>query len=275
MKTIMDGGDNDMRMIIPMMMMMNNRGSSGGTGQDMMMPMMMMMMMFAGRKKPKREREKEGESHWSYDGNSGPAYWGDLFPQCNGLSQSPIDISTNNVSPISEPSPLTFSNYNEGNKDLKNKGTSVLLDFEDDADFGILRGGPLEGAYKILQLHFHWGKDDTRGSEHTVDGREYPLELHVVHTKDPMNTPFGLAVTGFFFDIDSDENDNEALAPMIDAFSDIQTVDSKINFAQSGFRLGELMEPVAPISEATTPYSAYSGSLTTPACNKVVQSINF
>merc|ERR1719474_2499424 len=108
MMTIMDGGDNDMRMIIPMVMMMNNRGSSGGTGPDMMMPMMMMMMI-AGRKKPKREREKEGESHWSYDGNSGPAYWGDLFPRCNGLSQSPIDISGNNVSPISEPSPLTFS----------------------------------------------------------------------------------------------------------------------------------------------------------------------
>jgi len=280
MMTIMDGGDNDMRMMIPMMMMMNNRGSSGGTGPDMMMPMIMMMMI-AGRKKPKREREreKEGEPHWSYEGNSGPAYWGDLFPECNGLSQSPIDISTDNISPISEPSPLTFSNYNEGNKDLKNKGTSVVLDFEDDADVGILSGGPLEGDYKIRQLHFHWGKDDSRGSEHTVDSREFPLELHVVHTKggveDPMNTPFGLAVTGFFFEIDSDEKDNEALAPMIDAFSDIQTAGSKINFAQSGFRLGELMEPVAPISGAAAHYSAYSGSLTTPACNEVVQWINF
>ena len=34
----------------------------------------------------------------------------------------------------------------------------------------------------------------------------YPLELHVVHVKvgeaDPLNTPKGLSVTGFFFEVD-------------------------------------------------------------------------
>ena len=37
-------------------------------------------------------------------------------------------------------------------------------------DVGLLTGGPLEGEYKILQLHFHWGATDTLGSEHTLDG---------------------------------------------------------------------------------------------------------
>ena len=37
-------------------------------------------------------------------------------------------------------------------------------------DVGVLSGGPLEGEYKILQLHFHWGSDDSRGSEHTLNG---------------------------------------------------------------------------------------------------------
>ena len=41
----------------------------------------------------------------------------------------------------------------------------------------MLRGGPLSGEYQMLQLHFHWGGDDTRGSEHTIDGKEYPLEV--------------------------------------------------------------------------------------------------
>ena len=38
-------------------------------------------------------------------------------------------------------------------------------------DVGILSGGHLTGEYQILQLHFHWGADDTKGSEHTLDGQ--------------------------------------------------------------------------------------------------------
>ena len=75
---------------------------------------------------------------------------------------------------------------------------------------GRLTGGPLSGEYQVLQLHFHWGKDDTRGSEHTYDGREYPIELHVVHVRSDLAddvatalaTTHGLAVTGFMFEVD-------------------------------------------------------------------------
>ena len=44
-------------------------------------------------------------------------------------------------------------------------------------------GTPLEADSKFLlwQFHFHWGKDDTQGSEHTVNGREFPMEVHFVH----------------------------------------------------------------------------------------------
>ena len=37
-------------------------------------------------------------------------------------------------------------------------------------DVGILSGGHLQDDYQILQLHFHWGADDSKGSEHTLDG---------------------------------------------------------------------------------------------------------
>lgn len=33
-------------------------------------------------------------------------------------------------------------------------------------------GGDLHGKYRFLQLHFHWGRDPTEGSEHTIDGRK-------------------------------------------------------------------------------------------------------
>ena len=38
-------------------------------------------------------------------------------------------------------------------------------------DVGILSGGHLQDDYQILQLHFHWGADDSKGSEHTLDGK--------------------------------------------------------------------------------------------------------
>ena len=30
-------------------------------------------------------------------------------------------------------------------------------------------------------FHFHWGKTDDYGSEHTFNGQHYPLEAHFVH----------------------------------------------------------------------------------------------
>jgi carbonic anhydrase len=36
-----------------------------------------------------------------------------------------------------------------------------------------LRGGGLNNPYVFKQLHFHWGSDDTHGSEHLVDSNPY------------------------------------------------------------------------------------------------------
>ena len=40
-----------------------------------------------------------------------------------------------------------------------------------------LSGGPLGGTYKLVHFHMHWGKDDSKGSEHTVDGKSYAAEV--------------------------------------------------------------------------------------------------
>lgn len=34
-----------------------------------------------------------------------------------------------------------------------------------------ISGGPLNGAYEFAQLHFHWGENDTIGSEDLIDGQ--------------------------------------------------------------------------------------------------------
>lgn len=40
-----------------------------------------------------------------------------------------------------------------------------------------LSGGGLPDVYHTVQVHFHWGGVATNGSEHTVDGRRYPMEV--------------------------------------------------------------------------------------------------
>ena len=32
--------------------------------------------------------------HWGYGADNGPAVWGEHFPGCNGLSQSPINLDS-------------------------------------------------------------------------------------------------------------------------------------------------------------------------------------
>ena len=67
------------------------------------------------------------------------------------------------------------------------------------------RGGPLKSNYTFHQLHFHWGEDNEKGSEHRINGKSFPMEMHIVHlnndTDNPMFTDRGVSVLGFFFQI--------------------------------------------------------------------------
>ncbi|CAK5035252.1 unnamed protein product [Meloidogyne enterolobii] len=70
----------------------------------------------------------------------------------------------------------------------------------------ITRGG-LKGKYVLLQYHFHWAVDHLEGSEHCIDDKYYPVELHLVHVKEgytlaeDLEKPDGIAVVGFFMKI--------------------------------------------------------------------------
>lgn len=44
-----------------------------------------------------------------------------------------------------------------------------------------LKGGPLQDKFRLCQFHFHWGESNAWGSEHTVDRKLFPAEVHT-HT---------------------------------------------------------------------------------------------
>ncbi|WAR15737.1 CAH2-like protein [Mya arenaria] len=86
-----------------------------------------------------------------------------------------------------------------------NNGHTVQVDLNDQSM--MISEGGLEGTYVAAQLHFHWGADNTRGSEHAINGRHYPMEMHIVHYNRKygnftaaLKREDGLAVLGFFFE---------------------------------------------------------------------------
>jgi carbonic anhydrase len=76
-----------------------------------------------------------------------------------------------------------------------------------------LEGGPLNGVYEFAQFHFHWGDNDTLGSENLLGSKSFAMELHVVmykkiyrNARAAIEHSDGLAVLAFFFEVSSQPN---------------------------------------------------------------------
>ena len=108
------------------------------------------------------------------------------------------------------------------------------------------------GTFKPLQFHFH------APSEHTVDGKTYNLEMHVVHLYE--DGSLGSAL-GIFFDIvDGGSTASQFLTELApNLVTEEGTITGPVNFAS--FLGGVDM----------TNYYAYNGSLTTPPCTEGVK----
>ena len=71
-----------------------------------------------------------------------------------------------------------------------------------------MSGGPLTGTYVFEQLHFHWGKNDSEGSEDLINNHSFAMELHGVFykgiyksMKEAIKHKDGLAVLAYFFEV--------------------------------------------------------------------------
>jgi len=130
---------------------------------------------------PFDEKFKYGETKGDF---LGPSEWGRRWPQCDGRRQSPINIRTRRaINRRYRPLIMTFDTWRGlVTGTLKNTRHYPMLEI-DEGRGAKLRGGPLRGTYTLKQFHFHFGCANSRGSEHTRNGRRFSGELHLVFKK--------------------------------------------------------------------------------------------
>lgn len=109
--------------------------------------------------------------------------WVKHHRNCNGLRQSPIALSTKNSIENQEARKLEIRRFNEKpmRVEIENNGHTVhvKLFFRKQGKARIL-GGPLIGSYLVEEIHWHWGENDEKGSEHVLDDKRYSAEMHIV-----------------------------------------------------------------------------------------------
>jgi len=177
---------------------------------------------------------------WGYDSQSlmdilKPDDWENLSTDAavcgSGNSQSPIDIVTADAkTPTTDPGALTTTMFDmDITGALANTGR-VLRWF---AVWGLgkptISGGPLgTKVYGLSHIDFHFGSTNTKGSEHTMDGSQSPMEMQMVFFRSDfadntaaLNSGDGdaLATISQLFEIDT--TTNAGLTPIHDVINDI------------------------------------------------------
>ncbi|MGZ3158774.1 MAG: carbonic anhydrase [Burkholderiaceae bacterium] len=194
-----------------------------------------------------KSKEKSAEAgqhaqHWSYDGEDGPQQWGKLNPawaQCeSGKRQSPIDIQ-NGIKVDLEP--IKFE-YQPVHFKVTDNGHTIQVDLEPGNRI-MLTGH----AYELLQFHFH------RPSEERVNGKGYPMVVHLVHKGDDGK----LAVVALLVD--------EGVANAI-----IQNVWNNLPLEKKDPVVPTGLIDVSQLLPMARDYYTYMGSLTTPPCSEGV-----
>jgi carbonic anhydrase len=191
--------------------------------------------------------------HWSYEGESGPSNWSRLasdYAACAaGRSQSPIDIVAPAAGSIAElrsafpPAELEIERH-EHSADAIDNGHTIQVNYS--------RGDTLtvgDERFDLVQYHFH------APSEHTVAGKHWPMEMHLVH----QSATGKLAVIGVLIE---EGANNAAFEPIWSGLPEEKGVER--HFENVAIHVDDLL----PKERASY---RYEGSLTTPPCSEDVE----
>ncbi|XP_051627657.1 carbonic anhydrase 3-like isoform X2 [Manacus candei] len=206
------------------------------------------------------------QSVWGYDSDNGPERWHENYPLAKGDKQSPIEINSKDVQHDSS-LPTWHASYDPGAaKTILNNGRTCRVVFDDTFDRSVLRGGPLTGAYRLRQLHLHWGSSDDHGSEHVIDGVKYAAELHMVHWNPKhgnfagaLKQPDGVAVIGIFLKVG--KTPKPEMKRILEEIDNIKTKGKEAPFQH--------FDP-SILFPKSRDYWTYHGSFTTPPCEECI-----
>lgn len=183
---------------------------------------------------------------WSYEGEGAPARWAELDPAfatcAKGTRQSPVDFPGHLTRGSSKAPPLPH--WDPVPVRVTNNGHFVMI--EDTAPSSFVFEGT---TYALKQFHFHVP------SEHTIDGRAYDAEMHLVH-KSADGKTLVIAV------LLQRGPENELLKPFFSAMPVFARPDPVVVPGQT-IDLSTLL-PKSPS------YIRYDGSLTAPPCTEGV-----
>ncbi|KAL1545809.1 carbonic anhydrase [Salvia divinorum] len=197
-----------------------------------------------------QEVENEREFDYGEKSEKGPKKWGTMKKEwgaCNnGTLQSPIDMSNERVKIISKPENRI---YKVGNATVKNRGHDIQIEWSGGAGSVFINGTD----YPLRYAHWH------SPSEHTINGRRYDMELHLVHLNTDPNVINRIAVVGILYKIGTPD---QFLSKLMANISSI--VDNKDGESALG-----LVDP-NDIQFGSKRFYRYLGSLTVPPCTEGV-----
>jgi len=208
---------------------------------------------------------------WTYDGISGPSFWGLINPEwslCNqGQRQSPVDIRPAELlyDPGLEP---LYINENQVKGRVINTGHTATFRIDPGHHHMVnISGGDLSYRYQVSSVVLHWGEDITQGSEHTVQGKSAAAEVQILGYNGELynseetavrspNGGVGIAILAQIGDIP-----NLELEKIIKGAS-------KLKFAGSSTSISQVS--VSGLLPDTRHLLTYQGSLTQPGCQESV-----
>ncbi|KAG9441556.1 hypothetical protein H6P81_017410 [Aristolochia fimbriata] len=197
-----------------------------------------------------RGQEVEDEREFDYVKGSGrgPEQWGEMHEEwraCkNGSMQSPIDMLHERVEILGGLGRLKRS-YRPSNATIKNRGHDIMLEWASGGGFLFINGTKFE----LKQCHWH------SPSEHTINGRRFDLEAHLVHE----STDNKVAVIGIMYKIGRPDTFLSELMESIRSIANTHDMEKSVGVVNPKH-----------IKIGSRKYYRYMGSLTVPPCTEGV-----
>ena len=188
-----------------------------------------------------------------------------------GKNQSPININTKETVKKRWEKPMVFGGYNQPISVyvVNNGHTIVLVPMISFNKIYIHDGAAGRSKYHFAQAHFHWGSTNDQGSEHTINNKSAPMEIHLVHFNQGVGNNLNAALTSneynsieFLVVLSKIGKKNIKLAPLFDAIKLVS--EQKTNTVlKNKIKLLDLIPNNISI------FYLYNGSLTTPPCKEI------